>query len=292
VVTTEVQWTGRSLLKGVINSSAIDGQKTYHAALEKAMRAYIQQHQTEFVPEGVTLDVVVAPPTHLDSVNGSAADGDPSSASGGDAVAGEDSGKQIGFRGLQWAWETFEGTWGVAKKSTKGALELLGDIIPAPSGISLGGVASAFSSPLVLYAIILGLVASNVWTWMRVGKVEREKLGLVGGKQMVLNNQNDNPKAEERGEREDREKWIQGVVTALWDEMAAGKGPPSPPLPLPRRGDGSFENVVDEVGALYKTLDDIEQRARGIRQMLDGLGKGDERSSILVEEGTKLDEVD
>ncbi|KAJ7664732.1 hypothetical protein B0H17DRAFT_1091778 [Mycena rosella] len=53
VVTTQVDWTGRSFIKGLINSSALDGQKVYHTELEKAMRAYIQEHQSEFILEGM-----------------------------------------------------------------------------------------------------------------------------------------------------------------------------------------------------------------------------------------------
>ena len=31
LVTTQVEWTGRSFIKGIIEKSCIDGQKTYHA---------------------------------------------------------------------------------------------------------------------------------------------------------------------------------------------------------------------------------------------------------------------
>ena len=37
----------------IIERSAIDGQKVYHSDLEKAMRLYIQEHQSEFLPEGI-----------------------------------------------------------------------------------------------------------------------------------------------------------------------------------------------------------------------------------------------
>ncbi|TIB97762.1 hypothetical protein E3Q17_03257 [Wallemia mellicola] len=47
-VTTKVDWTGRSFLKGVIERSAIEGQKSYHRALESAMRKYIEEHANEF----------------------------------------------------------------------------------------------------------------------------------------------------------------------------------------------------------------------------------------------------
>ena len=43
---------------GIIEKSALDGQKTYHADLEKAMRQYIHEHQSEFVPEGIDVAAV------------------------------------------------------------------------------------------------------------------------------------------------------------------------------------------------------------------------------------------
>ncbi|QRV89593.1 membrane protein [Ceratobasidium sp. AG-Ba] len=52
VVTTTVEWTGRSFIRGVVDRSAIDGQKTYHQDLEKAMRKHIAAHRSEFVPKG------------------------------------------------------------------------------------------------------------------------------------------------------------------------------------------------------------------------------------------------
>jgi hypothetical protein len=39
---------------GIIEKSCIDGQKTYHIDLDKAIRGYIQNHLSEFVPEGIT----------------------------------------------------------------------------------------------------------------------------------------------------------------------------------------------------------------------------------------------
>ncbi|TIB00642.1 hypothetical protein E3P96_02595 [Wallemia ichthyophaga] len=48
IVSTKVEWTGRSFLKGVIERSAIEGQKSYHRALESAMRKYIEEHANEF----------------------------------------------------------------------------------------------------------------------------------------------------------------------------------------------------------------------------------------------------
>lgn len=47
-VTTTVEWTKSSLLKGVITSSALDGQKQYHTELVKVIKAYMHAHKSEF----------------------------------------------------------------------------------------------------------------------------------------------------------------------------------------------------------------------------------------------------
>ncbi|BEJ10935.1 hypothetical protein CspHIS471_0103570 [Cutaneotrichosporon sp. HIS471] len=52
VVTTEVEWTGKSWVKGVIERSALDGQKQYHDDLANGMREYMNEHPTEFAVAG------------------------------------------------------------------------------------------------------------------------------------------------------------------------------------------------------------------------------------------------
>ncbi|ODO10598.1 hypothetical protein I350_01195 [Cryptococcus amylolentus CBS 6273] len=57
VVTTGVEWTGKSWIKGIIEKSAIDGQKTYHDDLKLSMLSYIQSHISEFLPPGAQASV-------------------------------------------------------------------------------------------------------------------------------------------------------------------------------------------------------------------------------------------
>lgn len=52
VVTTKVEFTARSFIKGIIEKSAIDGQKQYHNALEQSMREYMKEHASEFAMQG------------------------------------------------------------------------------------------------------------------------------------------------------------------------------------------------------------------------------------------------
>ncbi|KAM0788113.1 hypothetical protein ACM66B_001280 [Microbotryomycetes sp. NB124-2] len=50
-VTTGVEWSKSSFIKGIVEKSCIEGQKTYHTDLELAMRNYIQQHRSEFMDQ-------------------------------------------------------------------------------------------------------------------------------------------------------------------------------------------------------------------------------------------------
>ncbi|TFY73071.1 hypothetical protein EWM64_g10941, partial [Hericium alpestre] len=192
IVTTQVDWTGRSFIKGIIEKSAIEGQKTYHNELDKAMREYIREHQSEFIPAGVDLAVVeeeVQAPTSVTTTP--QLEQKPLSEDEA-RIARE---KERNQRGLQWAYDTFEGAYGVAKQSTNGALELVRDAWDQSS------------SSTILYFIITFLVISNIWTLMIVGR--REDIG----------------RRKEIRKMEEREKWVEGIVTTLWDELAAGKLP-------------------------------------------------------------------
>ncbi|KAF9469635.1 hypothetical protein BDZ94DRAFT_1150785 [Collybia nuda] len=249
VVTTQVEWTGRSFIKGIIERSAIDGQKVYHGDLETAMRGYITEHQSEFVPEGIDPAVItLAEATKEVSATAEV------TGTGGEPSTEEERKqreRERNQRGLQWAWDTFEGASQVARRSTRGALELIKD----------GWEQS--SSTTILYFVIVGLVLSNLWTLTRIGS--REEAG----------------RRKERGKFEERERWVQGVVTALRDELSVAKavgeagGGKIQSLPLPVLHSGNWR---EEVGQLQKTLDAVEGRVQAIReslQLVEGLNSQD-----------------
>ncbi|KAJ7122965.1 hypothetical protein C8R44DRAFT_876157 [Mycena epipterygia] len=243
-VTTQVEWTGRSFIKGIIESSAINGQKAYHSDLEKAMRLYIQEHQSEFMPEGVDPAEIVVPEPAID-----AAPVSPGIA--GELSAEKKREQERNQRGLQWAWDTFDGAYQVAKQSTKGALELIRDGWENSSGTT------------ILYFVIVGLVFSNVWTYMRMGSA------VNSGRR----------KEKELAKVEDKEQWVAGVVTALWDELASGKltvapaAPTAEPILTPPTSGAppSAENLKLEISTLQTTLDTVEERLRLIQESLKGI---------------------
>ncbi|KAH7886324.1 hypothetical protein F5I97DRAFT_1809565 [Phlebopus sp. FC_14] len=235
IVTTQVDWTGRSFIKGLIEKSAIEGQKVYHSDLDKAMRMYIQEHQSEFIPEGIDPSAVapVEPITPIAELNGAAGD---------HAVSDEEARKarerDRNRRGLQWAYDTLDGAYGVAKRSTIGALELVKEAWEQSS------------STTILWFLIVLLVLSNVWTLALVGN--REEVG----------------RRKEARRTEEREKWVQGIVTGIWEEMAAGRVRPGVALPVPS---GPVGELQTEVVSISRMLEAVEERVRVIRESLEGL---------------------
>lgn len=169
------------LCPGIIEKSCGDGQKTYYADLETAMRKYITDHRTEFLPEGVDPD---------------AADQEAAVEEAAiNPITPTDSGLQptgpkpvAASRGLQWALDTTEATWKVTSDSLSGLLDILSDLVGNLN----------FSGTTVLSFIIVLLVISNVYTILTMG--ERRETGRRA--------------AAERRESE-RERWVGDAVKAF-----------------------------------------------------------------------------
>jgi hypothetical protein len=228
---------------GIIEKSAIDGQKVYHGDLEREARVYIKEHQSEFVPAGMEVAETLAnEKAECDAV---AAEGVSSDATGSNNT--EDQAKQRerdrNRRSLQWAWDTFSGAYDVASQSTKGAIELIKDAWDQSS------------STTILYFIIVILVFSNLWTLMRV------------------NTREDVIKAKLLRKEEERDRLVQGVVLKLRDELGMVKAgsyvPPVPPIhqQQPVNGNGQF-NWREEVAHIEATLEAVEARLKSMKEGL------------------------
>ncbi|KAI6015635.1 hypothetical protein EDC04DRAFT_2752194 [Pisolithus marmoratus] len=232
VVTTQVEWTGRSFIKSLIERSVIDGQKQYHADLDKAMRMYIQEHQSEFIPEGVD-PCAVAPVEPITPV----AEG---AEVGLDATSGEvwkARERDRNRRGLQWAYDTFDGAYNVAKRSTTGAIELVKEAWEQSSATT------------ILWFVIVALVFSNLWTLSLVGK--REEAG----------------RRKEAKKAAERERWVQEVVHSIWEEMLTR---PSGSF-MPVLQSGHPTDWKAEIVGLREALDAVEERVKVIRESLNAL---------------------
>lgn len=207
----------------------------YHSDLDKAMRMYIQEHQAEFVPEG--LDPTAVAPVEPITPLAEAIGGPDMLISAQEVRKARE--RERNRRGMQWAYDTLDGAYNVAERSTRGALELVKEAWEQSS------------STTILWFVIVLLVLSNMWTLMLVGN--REEVG----------------RRKEWKRAEEKERWLQGVIAGVWDELAAERaraGGVSVPLASTPVGD-----MQAEVANIGKALDAVEQRVRVIRESLEAL---------------------
>ena len=227
---------------GIIERSCNDGQKTYYSDLDAAMRKYIAEHRTEFIPEGVDADAVD------EEVQAEEAALSPTTPKDGGL---QPSGPKpvAASRGLQWALDTFEAASKVATDSISGLFDIISDL--------LGGF--SFSKTTVLSIIIALLVLSNVYTILTVG--ERRE----AGKRQVV----------ERRETE-RERWVGDAVKAFMEVQQSINGPltPSPtptgvttqsPVSPHSRTEGTA--VVEELEKLRGLMERLEARVARLEQV-------------------------
>jgi len=216
------------------------------------MRVYIQEHQTEFIPEGLD-PAAVAVAVGVQGVPAPTGAGFPAGGAQSEAAARKEREKEReqerNQRGRQWAYDTFEGAVAVGRQSAAGAIELIRDAWDQSS------------TSTILYFVIALLVLSNLWTLVLVG--QREETG----------------RRKEMRRTEEREKWVQGIVTALWEELAAGRQAGAALQPQPQQQQQQQQPMLapsvqlpeswrEEVAQLEGALDAVEERVRLIRQSL------------------------
>lgn len=142
----------------MIERGAMEGQRGWHVDLEVAMRAYINQHKSEFFPAGEEVPELEAQSQPLEM--------DVSSANASANMTAEDIRKakqrETEAKGLQWALDTFNGAWNVGVQSARGAIEVLSEMIEQSSGTS------------ILALVVIVLVLSNLWTMSNLKSVQKK----------------------------------------------------------------------------------------------------------------------
>ncbi|PWN49374.1 hypothetical protein IE53DRAFT_332164 [Violaceomyces palustris] len=170
-VTCNVEWTGRSMIKGIIDKASIDGQKSYYQALDLAVRKYLQEHTSEFKEEGddeAAVEEIARAATPAFGVGKGKGASDVGAKPEGEAgdQASQHGSKRENKSGLGSALiETLGPAGEMMMDLGGGAIELVSDFV---SGASL--------SMLALSGVVLLLIASNIWTWRAASSSYRQQV--------------------------------------------------------------------------------------------------------------------
>ncbi|KAG8911797.1 hypothetical protein FRC00_005810, partial [Tulasnella sp. 408] len=218
IVTTGVEWTGRSFIKSIIERSVIDGQRTYHSDLERAMRKYISEHPTEFIPEGALADAVATAVVEPEAT--------PASPTGEttEAPTPVDSRRVAERRTIQWALDTFTSAMKLTSQSFWGLVDILQDLLESAPDMPSSGGGSGF-----WWAAVVLLLAMNLWTWSSLSQSRaREELTRkrFGGVSPVVNPAVEPMQGAERVAAEAVRVFWQGVVeqqNSGWKEELLGE---------------------------------------------------------------------
>ncbi|SJX63620.1 related to YSP2-protein involved in programmed cell death [Sporisorium reilianum f. sp. reilianum] len=176
-VTCQVEWSGRSMLKSIIDKASLDGQKQYYKDLDEAVRKYLTEHTSEFKEEGddaAAVDEIARAATPgPNSRKGAAAAGD---ASGGSTKEKATSGVAGAAGGVS------QGDQGGMLDSITGpimdAFGMLGDLLGgALEAVGIDGGASF--KTLAFGFIIFILLLSNIYTWRRSSATSASSAHLV-----------------------------------------------------------------------------------------------------------------
>ncbi|KAK0549187.1 hypothetical protein OC845_003230 [Tilletia horrida] len=154
-VTCTVEWSGRSMLKGIIDKASIDGQRQYYKDLDAAIHEYLKEHASEFKEEG---DEVIEDEASIDTQDkeGGAADS-----------AGADSAASTSNKAKGGDANTESSAANTSSTSITGLVSSFADTVTNAVSSGLGMVTDAVSgaspSMLILGSVVIVLLLSNLW---------------------------------------------------------------------------------------------------------------------------------
>jgi hypothetical protein len=161
-VTCQVEWSGRSMLKSIIDKASLDGQKQYYKELDEAVRKYLTDHTSEFKEEGddaaAVEEIARAATPGPNSRKGAGAAGEAGATNGDRAANGGSGGAGAGSSGDS------SGSGGIVDRVMDG-LGMVGDLVGG--ALEMVGLEEVSFKTLAFGVVIVVLLVSNVYTWRR-----------------------------------------------------------------------------------------------------------------------------
>lgn len=170
-VTCQVEWSGRSMLKSIIDKASLDGQKQYYKDLDDAVRKYLTDHTSEFKEEGddaaAVEEIARAATPGPNSRKGTAAADESNTKSEGASTSG-------GASGVAGGNSSADNNGGIVDRATAVVMDglgMVGDFVGSALEM-VGGESGVSLQTLALGAVIFVLLLSNIYTW-RTASVSR-----------------------------------------------------------------------------------------------------------------------
>lgn len=248
LVTCQTEWTGRSMLKSVIDKASIDGQKQYYKDLDVAMRSHIKEHIEDFKEPG---DEDLDEEAVKKAVDGTAPAGEDGKTEGAksEAAAGSSS-SDAGILGQ---------IMDVA--STVG--ETLGDL--------LGGLGELSPSMLILGGVVVLLVLSNIWAFSSFGAGRGQSRDPRDPHRLVVNKRSGGGAGEPEVIAHAVKEVLRDYLEPLTLRLAHAHSPHltfAGGADLPSGGVAKMESVQDiqaQLGSMKNVMEEMEKRLQGLR---------------------------
>ncbi|KAL7414042.1 hypothetical protein BDY24DRAFT_350834 [Mrakia frigida] len=277
LVTCQVDWTGRSFIRGIIDSSALAGQKSFHADQETAMRSYITDHLTEFHTEGLT-DDDPASLADLDPLSPTSPPGTSPISHTATPTSPPDLDLDAQSKLKKLSQEGWSFQYGV-DTLTKGVTEIFKGLWAIGESLGSGLTMQGFFG-----IVIAALLISNVWTFLSLrggGGSGREEARGPPGSRGRVGGAPGRAGGRDIPSRESPDSVAEAVKSFLEDYITRQESGSSythsqEPLGLPE----------DELSAISSSLDALERRIESLRRRLPSTTRaiGSEPSSGGLEE--------
>ncbi|WWC66772.1 uncharacterized protein I206_100677 [Kwoniella pini CBS 10737] len=174
IVTTTVEWTGKSWVKGIIEKSAIEGQKQYHDDLEQGMRQYIKENPGEFAGIGGGSDDDEIELNQIENEKLEEKENKSEAQVYADQTRKKRQEEDMGL--LQYSFDTLISGLKSIFSGIKGIFESLNDLL----------IDTPFKIQNLMGIIIILLIISNIYTFLNIDKSAKKerrykKLGSESG---------------------------------------------------------------------------------------------------------------
>lgn len=250
-VSCATEWTGRSMLRSVIDKASIDGQKQYYGDLEKEVRKYIQEHPDQFKEEGDEED-----------------EEDEQ-----DAKAVADTGAGTGSTTAEEKKNSSDSTGAnptERKSESGGVLDQVMDIastIGSTLGDVIGSLSELSPSMLILGSVVVLLVLTNIWALSSSGAGRGHQRDPLDPHRLVKSQSQSKSKTQTPAHAVEVANAVRDVLKDYLEPRSGATATGT------RISSGGVTSIQDEMDHVKILMDEVEERMKRLRDEWNELSR-------------------